>query len=405
MNFTKSESLGYVVQTLHFACALAEESKIPGLHALAKGALKVAEMAKETYDLQDQCYLLAERAAKYSAAVYCQLSSGISTLDEGTATKYIESLIETLAAIEGLMMRRKKARFVDAFLRRETMTKEVKKLTGRLEDAVRVFDIQSSIHTNQQITMLLQRSEHLLQHAENSERVETALLSGSHRIDSTVQEILHRVRVDATHDGAMRLYGRDEVELVEEIGVEDAGAEPGEGGPVVQFRARLCESGRSVTVRRFPQPGKKFRDAIAIAKKIWHPNVVHAIGYSREDPETSFIVNNGVYTHTYDTLSKSFHGIDKFLWTMQSSKQIIAGLMHLKNAFGELEWASGYQVGNSIDAKRGLVVGPDGTILLDVSCYDLKLLPEVIAHETGVSFRPLFPSELAVDLTARVYTV
>ena len=41
-----AESLSYVIQTLHFACALAEDSKIPGLHTLVKGAPKVAEMAK-----------------------------------------------------------------------------------------------------------------------------------------------------------------------------------------------------------------------------------------------------------------------------------------------------------------------------------------------------------------------
>lgn len=51
--------------------------------------------------------------------------------------------------------------------------------------------------------MLLRHSEHLLQHAENSEHAETALLRGSHRIDSNAREILHRVRVDATHDGAV----------------------------------------------------------------------------------------------------------------------------------------------------------------------------------------------------------
>ena len=67
----------------------------------------------------------------------------------------------------------------------------------------------------------------------------------------------------------MRLYGRDEVELVEEIGVEDSGTEPGEEGRVVQYSARICESGKPVTVRLFQQPAKKFRDAIAIAKKIW----------------------------------------------------------------------------------------------------------------------------------------
>lgn len=69
----------------------------------------------------------------------------------------------------------------------------------------------------------------------------------------------------------MRLYARDEVELVEELGVEDAGVEPGEvPEPVVQYSARICATGRSVTVRRFPQPGKKFTDAIATAKKIWY---------------------------------------------------------------------------------------------------------------------------------------
>ena len=67
----------------------------------------------------------------------------------------------------------------------------------------------------------------------------------------------------------MRLYARDEVELVEEIGTENmAAVEPGEE-PVVQFRARLCQTGRNVTVRRFSQPGSKFKDAVATAKKIW----------------------------------------------------------------------------------------------------------------------------------------
>ena len=38
--------------------------------------------------------MLAERAAKLSAAVYSQLSSGIFPLDEKTATQHIKSLIE-----------------------------------------------------------------------------------------------------------------------------------------------------------------------------------------------------------------------------------------------------------------------------------------------------------------------
>ncbi|KAM5533000.1 hypothetical protein V8D89_013342 [Ganoderma adspersum] len=390
--------MDHVIQTLHIACALAEEiSHIPGISLLAKGALKLAEMVKETGDLkpEDECCSLAERAAKLSAAVYCQLSSGVSSLDDKTATRHIRSLIETLAAIEVLMKRRHKARLLRTFQHLGSITKEVKALTGQLEDAVRVFD--SSIHTNQQITLLLRHSEHLLRHAENSERIETALLSGSHRIDSNVQEILHRVRVEATHDGAMRLYARGEVELVEELGLEDTAVEAGEE-PVVQFSARIRETRRSVTVRRFPQPGKKSRDAIATAKKIWHPNIVHAIGYSREDPDTAFIVNNGV-------CAKTFHGIDKFLWQTVSDEYLQtppqSGLMHLKSVYGELRWAPDGDAKNSIDADEGLVVSADGKVLLDVGCYDLRLkeLPVTIIHVAGngVRLHPLLLPRLGSD--------
>ena len=105
--------------------------------------------------------MLAERAAKLSTAVYCQLSSGMSPLDERTATKHIENLIEyvfthrrpyvysfadlrTVESIEGLMTRRQKARFIRTFWYRGTIAKELKMLTGRLEDGARVFDVSSS---------------------------------------------------------------------------------------------------------------------------------------------------------------------------------------------------------------------------------------------------------------------
>ena len=51
-------------------------------------------MLQETRDVQDQCSLLAERAAKYSAAVYHQLTGGTYTLDETTAARYIDELTQ-----------------------------------------------------------------------------------------------------------------------------------------------------------------------------------------------------------------------------------------------------------------------------------------------------------------------
>ncbi|TBU53411.1 hypothetical protein BD310DRAFT_981142 [Dichomitus squalens] len=373
--------MDYVIQTLHIACALSQSANIPGLDAVVKAGLKLAEMVQETREVQDQCSLLAERAAKYSAAVYCQLTSGTFTLDGVTATRYIDDLIHTLSAIEALMIRRKNAGFVRAFWYRTKAAKEVKTLNGQLDDAFRVFDIQSSIHANQQILTLLQCTEHLLQHAENAEHTQAALLYGNRRIHAGVKEILQRVRVDATHDGTLRLYGREDLELVEELETENTGVMPGEQ-PVTRFRARICETGREVTVRRFPRPGRKFRDAIDTVKKIWHPNVVHAIGYSREDPEIAFIVNSGVYTHTFNELGKTFHGIDKLLWTVNSTKQILAGLMYLKSVYEELEWPPDEDT-QFIQAEKQVVVGADGRVLLDVSCYDLKQLPNTVSHDEG----------------------
>ncbi len=79
----------------------------------------------------------------------------------------------------------------------------------------------------------------------------------------------------------MRLYARDEVELVEELGSENTEVEPGEE-PVVQFSARLWQTGRSLTVRRFARPGKRFRDAVATAKKIWYALVPFAVFFASD---------------------------------------------------------------------------------------------------------------------------
>ena len=54
--------------------------------------------------------------------------------------------------------------------------------------------------------MLLRSTEHVLQHAENTESTQSALLYGNQRIHAGVMEILQRVRIDTTHDGTVRAF-------------------------------------------------------------------------------------------------------------------------------------------------------------------------------------------------------
>ena len=70
----------------------------------------------------------------------------------------------------------------------------------------------------------------------------------------------------------MRLYGRDELELVDDLGpdpVPDGVSTELSVQPSTRFLARVCATGRNVTIRRYPRPDTTFKDAISVAKKIW----------------------------------------------------------------------------------------------------------------------------------------
>ena len=72
----------------------------------------------------------------------------------------------------------------------------------------------------------------------------------------------------------MRLYGRDEIELVEDLGPDpptdnDGTGEMSTAQPTTRFLARVCATGRNVTVRRFSRPDASFKNALGVAKKIW----------------------------------------------------------------------------------------------------------------------------------------
>lgn len=69
----------------------------------------------------------------------------------------------------------------------------------------------------------------------------------------------------------MRLYGRDELELIDELGPDPPDAVNAEGSvqPSTRFLARVCATGRDVTIRRYSRPDPSFKDAVSMAKKIW----------------------------------------------------------------------------------------------------------------------------------------
>ncbi len=66
----------------------------------------------------------------------------------------------------------------------------------------------------------------------------------------------------------MRLFGRDDLELIEELDpespVDASGAQP------VRYKARLRSDNSLVVVRRFPRLDARFRDEVEVGKSIWY---------------------------------------------------------------------------------------------------------------------------------------
>ena len=68
----------------------------------------------------------------------------------------------------------------------------------------------------------------------------------------------------------MKLFGREDVDLVEELGPEMRWPTPCcEEDPVIRYRARLRPNGSAVVVRRFARSDERFDAAVALAKQIW----------------------------------------------------------------------------------------------------------------------------------------
>ena len=67
----------------------------------------------------------------------------------------------------------------------------------------------------------------------------------------------------------MRLFGREDLELLEELDPESPVGESGESA--VRYKARLRFGDRGlVTVRRFPRPDDKFHHEVEVGRDIWY---------------------------------------------------------------------------------------------------------------------------------------
>ncbi|RPD71417.1 hypothetical protein L226DRAFT_468657 [Lentinus tigrinus ALCF2SS1-7] len=384
-----------LISALRLAEAVAESLPVPALSPVVKVSLEIATMAKEIKDTKDGMHSLAQYVARTTNAIYGTLDSFEDPRDAQINDR-LDALLSTLQKIQAFMLRARDKNYLQRLWHKSEYEDQLTSLTKELEEAVETFQIQGSIRTEDQLCSVRRTQVVLLQHADDARRVDSELLRYFRNTETRLVQLSNQVANNATYDGTMRLFGRDDLELIEELDPESPIEESGERP--VRYKARLRSSGSLVVVQRFPRSDDKFRDEVNIGKSIWHPNVAHPIGYSKSDPHTAFIVIDGSHTRTFNELSRTFHGADKMKWMMKAVRihTTMAGLVYLSSVRDKLGWSPD-DITYPMLAEKELLVSVDGRVLLDPSCYRLDRLPNTIIYDDGV--RPLYGDNHVMALT------
>ncbi|KAI0328218.1 hypothetical protein GY45DRAFT_1372563 [Cubamyces sp. BRFM 1775] len=348
---------------------------VPGLGLAVELAVNILELAQDVKDTHDDCKSLAMRAAHLTNEIYQGLNDSATHVDVTSSTAHINTLICTLREINDLMKRQSRKRDkIFLILRKDKVKQQITELNTRLDDAFRLFGVQSSIAVEGRLNQIAAAQVDLIQHAEDSTRVSDTILKRQDfmkqqvaRMDDHILELMRTITV--SEDGGMMVFSKEEISLVRELDLSEEAAMYEERVPeserIVRWQARIRKTKESVIVAKFPCRDERFRAAIELSKKTMHPHVAQILGFSRADCEHAFVVLEGPQDQRpIDDFIQSIHGIKKFMWTAEVAKELQ----------------------DSVETTVGphqLYVTPEGTVRWDIYSWREGVLPDCINLSDG----------------------
>ncbi|OBZ69075.1 hypothetical protein A0H81_10881 [Grifola frondosa] len=333
-------------------------------------ALHIAETAQRVKGSRLQCAELAERAVVLSMTVYDALRKH-QCGDDGPNVEDIATLLCALEEIDGYITRQSKKSVWKRLTACNRIEDDVARMTNKLEDAVKVFHIQSSISVDHHVSSMHIK---LTRHIENSERRDTLLIQNGAWVIRQGQEVLsalgHVSSLQPSYDGILRLYGRDDI-ILDEVTHDIKGTNNSEGGNVVLYRARIRASNQVVIVKRFPAGDVRYQAEIEACKKYWHPNIVQTLGFLRHDTHHAFIVKHADARYTVEDIARRRKGAQKIALYVN----VVAQSAYTYLADEGFHWS----VGSSRSRYLSRVVDESGKISLDLDMFVGKMLSESIS--------------------------
>ncbi|KAI9065056.1 hypothetical protein FKP32DRAFT_1590950 [Trametes sanguinea] len=387
-----------LIPVLRGAEQLASAIPVPYLGDAVSVALKLAELVQDVKDTKEECRALADRAVTYTLAIYDALKGCELALDGEKKGADVQQLLGVLTRIQQKMERREKKDkgwkgFVKMIPRLLGVKAELKELSTELDRALELFHLQRDVLEIERGNVLARVLLHLQQHSQDSAHAHDTIIKEV-RLNRTIMQELHKAEEEAMK---YQLNKRD-VELIEELQEDDEITRDtvlcasSEQSTPVWYRGKLRGGGGSpgtvVVVKQYEKKHDWFMAEVERAKRRWHPNVTHFVGYCPDEngPFIAYILADHV--GSFDMMSRTVRGVEKFLWVIKAAKQILAGLNYLAAQSASMSWTPDDDI-DIITGGSDLIVTDcsptednataNSRVLVDVSRCSLKRLPNLVA--------------------------
>ncbi|KAI0690933.1 hypothetical protein C8T65DRAFT_763795 [Cerioporus squamosus] len=198
---TPAAAIYHILRALRVSEKVADGIPVPGLKSAINIAWSIVEMAEEAKSTRERSRDLAERAGRFTLAVYEHLRGCDTAVKSIETTAHVANFLCALEDIEAYMRRQGRKKLFALMLAHGRKAEEIGRLTTQLEDAVRLFNIQASVYAKAQLSLITDAQSRLLNHADDADRVGAIILSHTRIVEAGVTELVQR---DATADGTTR---------------------------------------------------------------------------------------------------------------------------------------------------------------------------------------------------------
>ncbi|RPD71404.1 hypothetical protein L226DRAFT_468627 [Lentinus tigrinus ALCF2SS1-7] len=188
----------HIIRALRISEKVADDIPVPGLKSAIGLALHIAEMAEEAKSTRERCRELAERAGKFTLAVYEHLRAYETHPGSSETTEHVATFL--WCDIEAYMRRQARKSLFSVMLSNGRKDDDIARLATKLEDAVRLFNIQATLQASAHLSLLATTQSRLLTHADDADRVGALILSRTRVVEAGVTELVQR---GLTEDGTV----------------------------------------------------------------------------------------------------------------------------------------------------------------------------------------------------------